>query len=117
MAYPREIKSYWDLINPKFRGKVGIRDPCASLGGAWHMLNINEQQGLGVDYIRNLQDVVKPTIVGGSADAMRDAVVRGQFVIGFSGREENFRDLPEGAPLAWVLPQEGMAWPHHLSPS
>lgn len=110
MADPKEITSYWDLINPKYRGKVGIRDPRASSGGAWHMLNIYEQQGLGVDYIRKLQEVVKPSIVGGSADAMRDAVVRGQFAIGFSGRGENFRDLPKGAPLAWVVPKEGMAW-------
>ncbi len=110
LADPKEITSYWDLINPKFRGKVGIRDPRASSGGAWHMLNIYEQPGLGVDYIKKLQDTVKPVIVGGSADAMRDAVVRGQFAIGFSGRGENFRDLPKGAPLAWVVPKEGMAW-------
>jgi iron(III) transport system substrate-binding protein len=110
MADPKEINSYWDLINPKFRGKIGIRDPRASSGGAWHMLNIYEQPGLGVDYIRKLKEVVNPVIVGGSADAMRDAVVRGQFAIGFSGRGENFRDLPKGVPMAWVVPKEGMAW-------
>jgi iron(III) transport system substrate-binding protein len=110
LADPSQIKSYWDLVDPKFAGKVGIRDPRASSGGAWHMLNIYEQPGLGLDYIEKFASTTKPVIIGGAADAMRDAVVRGQFAIGFSGRGENFRDLPKGHPLAWVVPREGLAW-------
>ena len=32
------------------------------------------------------------------------------FAIGFSGRGDFFQDLPKGAPLAWVVPKEGLAW-------
>lgn len=107
---PKEIKSYWDVVNPKFKGKVAIRDPRSSGGGAWHMLGIQNTPGLGADYIVKLKSTVEPFILSGGSNVIRDAVVRGQFAIGFSGRGDFFQDLPKGAPLAWVVPKEGLAW-------
>jgi iron(III) transport system substrate-binding protein len=107
---PKEIKSYWDVINPKFKGKVAIRDPRSSGGGAWHMLGIRNTAELGPDYIVKLKSTVEPFILSGGSNVIRDAVVRGQFAIGFSGRGDFFQDLPKGAPLAWVVPKEGLAW-------
>jgi iron(III) transport system substrate-binding protein len=107
---PSEIKSYWDIVNPKYKGKVAIRDPRSSGGGAWHMLGIQNAPGLGEDYIVKLKSTVEPFILTGGSNAIRDAVVRGQFAIGFSGRGDFFQDLPKGAPLAWVVPKEGLAW-------
>jgi iron(III) transport system substrate-binding protein len=107
---PAEIKSYWDVINPKFKGKVAIRDPRSSGGGAWHMLGIRNTPGLGEDYIEKFKATVQPFILNGGSNIIRDAVVRGQFAIGFSGRGEFFEDLPKGAPLVWVIPKEGLAW-------
>jgi iron(III) transport system substrate-binding protein len=110
MANPEEIKSYWDIADPKFKGKVGIRDPRSSGGGAWHMLSIYNEPGLGIDYIKKLVENTKPFIVQGASEAIRDVVARGQFAIGFSGRGDFFRDLPKNVPLAWVVPKEGMSW-------
>ena len=107
---PKEIQSYWDVINPKFKGKVAIRDPRSSGGGAWHMLGIQNTPGLGADYIVKFKSTVEPFILSGGSNVIRDAVVRGQFAIGFSGRGDFFQDLPKGAPLAWVVPKEGLAW-------
>ena len=107
---PKEITSYWDVVNPKFKGKVAIRDPRSSGGGAWHMLGIQNTPGLGRDYIVKLKSTVEPFILSGGSNIIRDAVVRGQFAIGFSGRGDFFQDLPKGAPLAWVVPKEGLAW-------
>jgi iron(III) transport system substrate-binding protein len=107
---PKEIKSYWDVINPKFKGKVAIRDPRSSGGGAWHMLGIQNTPGLGADYIVKLKSTVEPFILSGGSNVIRDAVIRGQFAIGFSGRGDFFDNLPKGAPLAWVVPKEGLAW-------
>jgi iron(III) transport system substrate-binding protein len=107
---PKEIKSYWDVINPKFKGKVAIRDPRSSGGGAWHMLGIQNTPELGGDYIVKLKSTVEPFILSGGSNVIRDAVVRGQFAIGFSGRGDFFENLPKGAPLAWVVPKEGLAW-------
>lgn len=110
MVNPDEIKSYWDIADPKFKGKVGIRDPRSSGGGAWHMLGIYNEPSLGIDYIKKLVETTKPFIVQGASEAIRDVVARGQFAIGFSGRGDFFRDLPKNVPLAWVVPKEGMAW-------
>ena len=107
---PKEINSYWDVINPKFKGKVAIRDPRSSGGGAWHMLGIQNTPGLGADYIVKFKSTVEPFILSGGSNVVRDAVVRGQFAIGFSGRGDFFDGLPKGAPLAWIVPKEGLAW-------
>jgi iron(III) transport system substrate-binding protein len=110
MVKPDAIKSYWDLIDPKWRGKVAMRDPRSAGGGAWHMLNIMVEPSLGLDYIKQLVKVTKPFILSGGTRASRDAVVRGQFAVSFSGRGEFIQDLPKGAPIAFVVPKEGMAW-------
>lgn len=107
---PAEIKSYWDVVNPKYKGKVAIRDPRSSGGGAWHMLGIKNTPGLGDDYIVKLRSTVEPFILNGGSNVIRDAVIRGQFAIGFSGRGDFFEKLPKGAPIVYVVPKEGLAW-------
>lgn len=110
MVKPDEIKSYWDLVDPKWKGKVAMRDPRSAGGGAWHMLNITVEPSMGVDYIKKLVETTKPFIISGGTNASRDVVIRGQFAISFSGRGEFLQDLPKGAPIAFVVPKEGMAW-------
>lgn len=103
-------KSYWDIADPKWKGKVAIRDPRSSGGGAWHMLGIYNQPGLGLDYIKKLKTTVEPFIVRGGSRRIRGAIARGQFALGFSGRGEFIRDLPKGTPVKYIVPKEGMAW-------
>ena len=74
------------------------------------MLGIQNTPGLGADYIVKFKSTVEPFILSGGSNVIRDAVVRGQFAIGFSGRGDFFDGLPKGAPLAWVVPKEGLAW-------
>jgi iron(III) transport system substrate-binding protein len=74
------------------------------------MLGIQNTPGLGADYIVKFKSTVEPFILSGGSNVIRDAVVRGQFAIGFSGRGDFFDNLPKGAPLAWVVPKEGLAW-------
>ena len=105
-----EPKSYWDIVNPRWKGKVGIRDPRSSGGGAWHMMGIYNQSGLGIDYIKKLKATVAPFIISGGSRRVRDAVARGQFAIAFSGRGEFIHDLPKGTPVKFIVPKEGQAW-------
>jgi iron(III) transport system substrate-binding protein len=104
------ITSYRDLLDPKWQGKVVMRDPRALDGGGAQMLGIYVEPSLGLDYLKQLVAVTKPVIIHGGTQATRDAVIRGQFAIGFSGRGEFFLDLPKGAPLAFVVPKEGLTW-------
>ncbi len=103
-------KSYWDIADPKWKGKVAMRDPRSAAGGAWQMLHIYLHPDLGINYIKKLKETVNPFILTGQIDQLRDAVLLGQFPIGFNGRGEIIRDVPKRAPIAFVVPKEGLAW-------
>jgi iron(III) transport system substrate-binding protein len=103
-------KSYWDIADPKWKGKVAIRDPRSAAGGAWMFLHFYTRPDLGIDYIKKLKATADPFILSGQVDQLRDAVLLGRFAIGFNGRGELARDLPKGSPVAFHVPQEGLAW-------
>jgi len=106
-------KSYLDILNPKWKGRLATRDPRSAGGGGWQFLQIYNHPKLGIEYIRKLKEVVDPFIVPGGSREMRDAVLRGQFPLGFSGRPEFLTDVPKGSPLAYLVPQEGVTWLPH----
>jgi iron(III) transport system substrate-binding protein len=106
-------KSYLDILNPKWKGKLATRDPRSAGGGGWQFLQIYNHPKLGIEYIRKLKEIVDPFIVPGGSREMRDAVLLGQFPLGFSGRPEFLTDVPKGSPLAYLVPQEGVTWLPH----
>jgi iron(III) transport system substrate-binding protein len=108
-------KSYWDIVNPRWKGRVATRDPRSAGGGGWQFLQFHNHPKLGVDYIRKLKETVEPFTVPGGSREMRDAVLLGQFPLGFSGRPEFLTDVPKGSPLAYVVPQEGLSWLPHVT--
>src|SRR5205823_872863 len=76
------IKSYRDLLEPKWQGKVVMRDPRALDGGGAQMLGLTVEPSLGLDYLKQLVAITQPVIIHGGTQATRDAVIRGQFAIG-----------------------------------
>lgn len=106
-------KSYFDILNPKWKGKVATRDPRSAGGGGWQFLQIYDNSKMGIDYIRKVKEIVDPFIVPGGSRDMRDAVLTGRFPIGFSGRPEFLTDVPPGSPLAYIVPKEGVTWLPH----
>ncbi len=106
-------KSYLDIVNPKWKGRVATRDPRSAGGGGWQFLQIYNHPKMGIEYIRKLKEVVDPFIVPGGSREMRDAVLLGQFPLGFSGRPEFLTDVPKGSPLTYIVPQEGVTWLPH----
>jgi ABC-type Fe3+ transport system substrate-binding protein len=106
-------KSYADLANAKWKGRVATRDPRSAGGGGWQFLQFYNHPKLGIEYIRRIKEVVDPFIVPGGSREMRDAILLGQFPLGFSGRPEFLTDVPKGSPLAYVVPQEGVTWLPH----
>ena len=114
MLKPEEYpKSYLDILNPKWKGRVATRDPRSAGGGGWQFLQIYDNPKLGVEYLRKLKEVVNPFIISGGSRDMRDAVLTGRFPLGFSGRPEFLTDVPKGSPLAYVVPKEGVTWLPH----
>jgi iron(III) transport system substrate-binding protein len=103
-------KSYLDLLDPKWKGKIVTRDPRSAGGGAWQMLHVYNHPDLGIKYIKNLKANAKPFIQQGGVSRLRDSVLLGRFAIGFNGRGEFLRDLPKGSPIDFIIPKEGLAW-------
>ncbi len=106
-------KSYLDLLNPKWKGRVATRDPRSAGGGGWQFLQFYDNPDMGIEYIRKLKANVDPFIVTGGSRDMRDAVLTGRFPLGFSGRPEFLTDVPKGSPLAYLVPKEGVTWLPH----
>ena len=51
LTQPDEIKSYWDLLNPKWKGKILAQDP-RSAALATPVLILYHRPGLGADFLR-----------------------------------------------------------------
>lgn len=102
---PEEIKSYRDLLNPKFKGKIVMNDPTVAGTGnktfrvlAWHILDL--------DFFKDLARL-EPTIV-------RDQYLQVQwlalnkYAVAFAPQPAIFKEfIDSGASLSYATPVEG----------
>jgi ABC-type Fe3+ transport system substrate-binding protein len=51
---PKEIQSWWDLLNPKFKGKLGTFDPLVAGGGGESFAFFYDAPALGPGFIQRL---------------------------------------------------------------
>ncbi|MBM2809662.1 MAG: ABC-type Fe3+ transport system periplasmic component [Chloroflexi bacterium] len=99
---PKEITSYWDLLNPKWKGKVVARDVRQAGPGGPQVLYQYRHPDLGFAFVERFWTEMEPQI---SVDArqMIDWLAQGQYVIGFA---VNSRELREagllGLPVALI---------------
>lgn len=107
-----EIKSYRDLLNPKWKGKILMDDPTTAGSGQKlaSYIYIQDIAG-GADF---LKDFVKqdPTLTR-DRRLLSEWVARGKYAIAICSREEMtmpFIDM--GAPLKFIIPKEGLYVTH-----
>ena len=98
-------KSYSDLLDPKWKGKMVVRDPTDPGGGTWSMLQMWDNPDFGPDWVNGLK-AQDPFVI---PDDTCQAVVSGQFAIAFPGTGECNRDNPD-AHVALVDLDEGQTW-------
>jgi iron(III) transport system substrate-binding protein len=106
LVNPAEIKSYWDLLNPKWKGKIVAYDP--TLGGAGDAMRFfYYQKSLGPEFIKRIlteTDIVVST----DTRQMGDWLAGGKFALSVFGPVSRM-DLDimqiQGLPVSWFAPE------------
>jgi iron(III) transport system substrate-binding protein len=98
-----EPKSYQELLNPKWKGKIVLQTPATGgTGSGWFRATYKT---LGLDYMRALARQV--TLVPNVNDPP-DAVARGQYPVAIAPNPSRSTELVrEGAPVKFIHPKEG----------
>jgi iron(III) transport system substrate-binding protein len=105
LVNPSQIRSYWDLVDPKWRGKIVALDP--SSGGAGDALRFfYYNNSLGREYIRRVLIDADATISGDTRQ-MGDWLAAGRFAFSiFSpiSRMDLDKMQTQGLPVDWFDP-------------
>ncbi|MBI2935177.1 MAG: extracellular solute-binding protein [Chloroflexi bacterium] len=100
-----EIKSYRDLLNPRWKGKMVMDNPTVSgAGSAFFRFSVMEI--MGAEFARELIKQ-EPRILGDQRQLV-EWIARGSYPIGLAPRPEIYQEfLRAGAPVKFVIPVEG----------
>lgn len=96
---PNGIKSYKDLLNPKFKGKIGVNDPSISSSVVDFYHYLQEQNGQG--FIQDLASQ-KPQIFR-SVLTQAQSLTSGQIAIALAV-PALVKEKAEGAPVDYLVP-------------
>lgn len=108
LVNPGEIKSHWDVLNPKWRGKMVAYDPKAR-GHIQNMRGIYYSPALGGEFIRRLFSEMDVTI-GRDQRQMLDWVAGGKFHIYLFATDNDVEEAArKGLPVGVLEapPEEG----------
>ena len=102
LVNPAEIKSYWDLLNPRWKGKIVSVDPFQSGPISAAQMFFYKHPELGPEFIRRLHSDTEITILR-SNEQMLDWLSAGKYAFGIGAR--NVDDaMIQGLPLSQFLP-------------
>ena len=99
---PAEIKSYWDLLSPKWRGKIVSVDPMVSGPISAAHIFFYKQPDLGTEFLRRLHGETDLTIVR-SNEQMMDWLSAAKFAFGIGARDVDTA-MMQGLPLSQFAP-------------
>jgi iron(III) transport system substrate-binding protein len=107
MVDPKEFKSYWDFLNPKWKGKILIMDPTSGGGVTGVLRFLYRNQDLGPEFLRRF---LAEMDLGVTRDLRQygDWLAAGRFPIaGFASadRAELFKAKEQGLPVDWFDPR------------
>jgi ABC-type Fe3+ transport system substrate-binding protein len=97
-----EIKSYWDLLNPKWKGKIASVDPLVAGPISAAQIFFYKHPQLGPEYVRRLYAETNMTIVR-SNEQLLDWLSAGKYAFGIGARQVDTA-MTQGLPLNQFLP-------------
>lgn len=109
LVKPGEIQSQQDLLNPKWKGKIVMRDPRLGSGGEpLSVTTFRYTKTLDDDYFLRLADQ-KPGLLGAGYFEIAQMVARGEYAIYWAAGIDNYFSplIKEGAPVYVVPMKEG----------
>lgn len=102
---PADIKSYRDLLDPKWKGKIVMNDPTlAGTGSAW--VGIVGDKIMGMDFLRDFAK--QEPVITRDQRLQVEWIARGKYSIAIKPKEEIVQEFIEaGARLVHHTPMEG----------
>jgi iron(III) transport system substrate-binding protein len=99
-------RSWANLADPKWKGKLAIQDPRPGGGGfSWFVQTLTEPS-LGESYLRKMAQ--QKIFFGRTNDLVHSLLARGEYFVHIAGTEERATtEKPSSAPLKFVKPREG----------
>ena len=105
---PADAPKTWnDLLDPKWKGKIGMQDPKSGGGGGAHTTLMKLHQELGEDAWHKYMDKLGAQIGKyGRYFTIREAVASGEVQIQFAAYPDFTEPLKQkGAPIDWGVPE------------
>jgi len=103
MVNPKEFKSYFDILNPKWKGKISFYNPTASGGGLNSVISLYSNPQLGPKFIRRLFGEMDVTIFRSRRQGP-DWLATGKYPLCFSCRDMR-RAMRQGLPIDQIPPE------------
>jgi iron(III) transport system substrate-binding protein len=95
---PSEFTSWRDLLNPKWRGRIVLRDPRVSGGGQAFALLWYQTEGLGPEFLRQL--FAHDVVISNDDTQIGNWIARGQYAISIGAGNARFREFQDlGLPM------------------
>jgi iron(III) transport system substrate-binding protein len=105
MVGVEDVRSWADLANPKWKGKLAVQDPRRGGGFSWFVQTLMDP-ALGESYVRKMGQ--QKIFFGRTNDLVQSMLVRGEYAIHIAGTEERAaQEAEKGAPLKFIKPRDG----------
>lgn len=104
---PMVPTSYQDLLSPEAEGQIAMPSPLTSGAATIHMATLTSNEDLGWAFYEGLAE--QGAIPEGGNGGVIRAVAGGEKLYGFVVDFLPIRNAAEGAPVAFVFPEEGVS--------